>query len=110
MAEDALLTQLRGLLAADPAYDWRMDRAASALGLTGRTLQRRLRAAGTTFRALLRRTRADAAACLVADGVALAETGFACGYADQAHLTREFRSCIGLAPGAYRASLVVRRR
>ncbi|MEE4301674.1 MAG: helix-turn-helix transcriptional regulator [Pseudomonadales bacterium] len=106
----SLIEQLRRLLSSDPAQSWRVEDAAAALGLTARTLQRRLRDAGTTFRALLRRTRADSAARLVAEGVPLAETGFACGYADQAHFTREFRSCIGLAPGAYRESLATRER
>ena len=32
----------------------------------------------------------------------LAEVGFLCGYADQAHFTREFRRRVGLPPERYR--------
>jgi AraC-like DNA-binding protein len=38
-----------------------------------------------------------------ADG--LADVAFAAGFADQAHMSREFRDTLGLSPGAYRRLL-----
>ena len=102
---DALAERVRHALIADPARGWRLQDVARELGTSARSLQRGLGREGTSFRALLRRTRAEAAARLLERGAALAETGFACGYADQAHFTREFGTCVGLPPGAYRASL-----
>ncbi|WP_439498424.1 AraC family transcriptional regulator [Bosea sp. (in: a-proteobacteria)] len=36
-------------------------------------------------------------------GESLAEAAFACGFADQSHLTRQFRRAYGLTPGRWRA-------
>ena len=40
----------------------------------------------------------------LAGGAAVADTAAATGFADQAHLTRWFRRCYGITPGAYRAA------
>lgn len=40
----------------------------------------------------------------LADGAALADAAAVSGFADQAHLTRWFRRCYGITPGAYRAA------
>jgi len=40
----------------------------------------------------------------LAGGAALADAAAASGFADQAHLTRWFRRCYGITPGAYRAA------
>jgi transcriptional regulator GlxA family with amidase domain len=50
--------------------------------------------------------RFDRAARAVRDGRrgSLARLATACGYHDQAHMTREFRALAGLTPGAYRAA------
>ena len=37
-------------------------------------------------------------------GTAVADVAAATGFADQAHLTRWFRRCYGITPGAYRAA------
>jgi len=37
----------------------------------------------------------------------LAEVAFACGFADQAHLTRRFRDLMGVSPGQWRRTTVV---
>lgn len=81
----------------------RIDGIAAQLGLTRRTLQRRLDDAGTTFSAVLAAARRERAVALVAaTAVPLTEVAFRLGYQDPAHFTRAFRRWTGLAPSAYR--------
>jgi AraC-like DNA-binding protein len=51
-----------------------------------------------------RQLRLRAARRALAGGAAVAEIAAATGFADQAHLTRWFRRCYGITPGAYRAA------
>ncbi|GLX17238.1 hypothetical protein Slala02_07230 [Streptomyces lavendulae subsp. lavendulae] len=91
----------RRLLAGDPARRWSLQALAAGLDTSPRTLQRRLRPAGG-FQKLLAGVRAEAAAALIVDGRhALPVVGFACGYADQPHFTREFRRRTAMTPAAY---------
>ena len=55
-----------------------------------------------------RQLRLRAARRALADGAAVADVAAAAGFADQAHLTRWFRRCYGITPGAYRAADRVR--
>ncbi len=81
----------------------RVADGAAALGLSQRTLQRRLAMAGISFSELLGEVRVRQAAAWLAHGApTLAEIGFLCGYADQAHFTREFTRRAGLPPARYR--------
>jgi AraC-like DNA-binding protein len=65
-------------------------------GLSPSEYQRQLR---------LRAARRD-----LATGAAVADVAAAAGFADQAHLTRWFRRCYGVTPGAYRAAATSRPR
>jgi AraC-like DNA-binding protein len=51
-----------------------------------------------------RQLRLRAARRFLAGGVAPADAASAAGFADQAHLTRWFRRCYGITPGAYRGA------
>ena len=51
-----------------------------------------------------RQLRLRAARRALASGAAVADAAAATGFADQAHLTRWFRRCYGITPGAYRAA------
>ena len=74
-------------LARDPAAAPRLAAAAAALGLSVRTLQRRLAERGTGFAELLGEVRVRlAAAYLVQSGHGVAEIGYLCGFADQPHV------------------------
>ncbi|MBR9824719.1 MAG: AraC family transcriptional regulator [Alphaproteobacteria bacterium] len=42
--------------------------------------------------------RVDRAKAHIARGEGLAQTAYACGFSDQAHLTRQFKACLGVTP------------
>jgi AraC-like DNA-binding protein len=97
-------TRLRALFAADIGWTWRLPAAARNLGFSPRSLQRHLTASGTRFSHILREARvAEAGRLLAGDRAGLAEIGYCCGYADQAHFQREFRLVTNLTPRAFRA-------
>jgi len=96
--------RLADLLAADPGRSWRIDDAAPCLAVSRRSLQRKLAAEGRTFSTLLRRARMREAVRLLADrSVGLADIGYCCGYADQAHFHRDFRRATNMTPKVFRA-------
>lgn len=87
------------LCEAYPRIDW----VAAKLGLTRRTLQRRLSAHGTTFAALVESLLRNSAQDLLANTAEpVTAVALKLGYADMAHFTRAFRRWTGMAPSAYR--------
>lgn len=77
---------------------------ARALGMSGRTLARRLAADGGSFHALVDDARRRLARRLVDDGaLPLGEIASRCGFADQAAFGKAFRRWFGTAPSALRA-------
>jgi AraC-like DNA-binding protein len=100
--EQALRARLRGALAqghADPA------RLALLLGVSERTLQRRLAQLGRSFSAVVEDFRREEAARLLATpSVHLVEVAARLGYAEQTSFTRAFRRWTGTTPGAWRAA------
>lgn len=90
-------------LLADPMRSSSLGEAARELGQAPRSLQRALAQHGLTYSEVMARTRCSAAAWhLVHTALGTAETGFVCGYSDQAHFTRQFRQRVGVTPAAYR--------
>lgn len=105
----------------DPAPDWllRADQAlrdlcrrpglevrdlARIVGVHPVSLARRYRRHfGVSPATAIRRARIDRALGDLVVGVDLAELADRGGYADQSHLTREFRALYGVTPGGYRA-------
>ncbi len=91
------------LVAGDMTRRWTLADVAGDLGLSARTLQRRLNEDGTTLQDVVGRVRAEAACrMLVGTAHGLGEIGYCCGYSDQAHFSREFRARIGMPPIRYR--------
>ncbi|MFK3676146.1 helix-turn-helix domain-containing protein [Microbacterium sp. NPDC090218] len=91
MGEDAALTP---------------EEAATRLAVSVRTLQRMThRHVGLSPAAMIRRRRLQEAAQRVREepDVDLASIAAELGYADHAHLTRDFRAVLGIAPRAYRS-------
>lgn len=82
----------------------RVDDLARAAGVSSRTLQRRFATcAGVSPSWVIRRFRLLEAAELVCEGAQVdwADVAASLGYADQAHLVRDFRATLGDSPAAY---------
>jgi AraC-like DNA-binding protein len=95
---------LRRIVAADPARGWTLAAAASAMAMSTRSLQRALEPAGG-FGTLIGAVRVERAGDLIINSAhPLSLIGFACGYADQPHFTREFKRRTAMTPAVYRQS------
>jgi AraC-like DNA-binding protein len=80
-----------------------LDAVARQLGMSARTLQRRLREEGTAFAAVLSEFRQDMARPLLRDGqLAVSEVAFLLGYEDPSSFQRAFRRWSGRSPRAFR--------
>lgn len=87
------------LLDGRPRMDWLCHR----LGLSRRTLQRRLAASGVSFEDVVKRASFDRSMELLAQAdLAISAVGYELGYADPAHFTRAFRRWTGAAPRNWR--------
>ncbi len=76
---------------------------AAQLGLSARSLQRRLAEAGTSFQALVDGVRrAYAERYLADDRLALGEVAFLLGFSDPSNFHRAFRRWTGVTPAAFR--------
>ncbi len=99
-----LLGQLRGVLV-QGGNRTELAAAARALGLSARTLQRRLGDLGTSFGAEQHRARLLAAQRLLIDSdVALTEVAAEAGFASQQHFSAAFRKAFGKTPSAFRSA------
>lgn len=91
------------LLVSDLLRRWRLDDVAATLGRGARALQRDLAADGWRFTDIVAQARQCEAARLLRETASpLAEIGYLCGYADQAHFNRQFEQRVGVPPGQYR--------
>jgi AraC-like DNA-binding protein len=80
-----------------------LDDIAPRVGMSGRTLQRRLSAEGLAFRDLVVQARRTLAEQLLKQtDYALAEIAFLTGFADQSTFTRAFKRWHGSTPAGYR--------
>jgi AraC-like DNA-binding protein len=78
---------------------------AAHLGVTPRSLQRRLAALGTSYQALLAEVRHNAAQRLLGDtGLTPGEVGFLLGYEELTSFARAFHSWEGITPEQWRRS------
>jgi len=90
---------LRQLTSGTPAA----PQVAHALGLSQRTLQRRLAALDLTFQGVVDETRHELARRYLDDpGKSVTEVTFLLGFSEQSAFTRAFRRWSGMAPSAYR--------
>lgn len=91
-----LVEELRG---GDPS----LDHVARRVGLSPRTLQRRLQLEGVSFADVLDRTRRDFADCYVKEAtLALTEIAYLLGFSEQSAFTRAFQRWYGVSPSRYR--------
>lgn len=104
MPGPSLVAQVRHLVAADlrdgaPSA----DRVAAALGMSRRSLSRRLRAHQTTFTRIVEALRHALARRYLGSAMTIGEVAFLLGYADVPAFHRAFRGWAGLPPGEWRA-------
>ncbi|WP_339765993.1 AraC family transcriptional regulator [uncultured Hoeflea sp.] len=98
-----LADRLAGLLESDVGRSWKIADAARQMAISTRSLQRHLAADGRSFSTALRRVRMRRATELLTDTkTPLAEIGYCCGYADQAHFQRDFRRVTNITPKRFR--------
>lgn len=98
-----VVAQLRALLEADLCRAT-LDGSARALGLSERTLQRRLREAGTTFHQELNVSQVRVAKAMLLDSDAqLTSVALEVGCASLQHFSALFRKLTGESPSAWRA-------
>lgn len=88
----------------DPMHRWSLHELADTLGLSARTLQRRLAADGLDFTQAVAKNRI-AVACdlLVATTLPLWAVAIEAGFTDGPHFARSFKTAVGLSPSDYRA-------
>jgi len=97
--------RVRILARGDLSRVWSLVDVGRRLGMSGRTLQRRLRAEGSTLSAELRAARLDAARRLLLESeLDLTAVAFCCGFYDSAHFSRTFRRDAAVPPSAFRAA------
>lgn len=98
---------MRKLAHADPAELPELEAMARALGMSGRTLQRRLRGEGRRYSELVEGVRIGCAKQLLADrSRSVSEIADMLGYAGVDGLSRAFRRWTGQAPSAWRRQVV----
>jgi AraC-like DNA-binding protein len=84
-----------------------IDQMAEIVGLSPRTLQRRLQDCGRKYSDLVAEARIETARELMADSsLRITDIALAVGYDNPQHLSRLFRRITGLTPRAYRQAIV----
>ena len=82
--------------------------AADILGLSVRTLQRRLSMSGLNYSQIVARARYQAATRLLKEGdISITEVAMELSYSDAAHFTRAFKRWSGVTPREYRSLQVL---
>jgi AraC-like DNA-binding protein len=90
-----------------PNGEPRRPKIAGALGMSERTLQRRLAAEGTSFQRLLDDTRRELAQQYLGQrNVSLADTAYLLGFSDQSSFFRAARRWFGTSPRHHRIRLI----
>jgi AraC-like DNA-binding protein len=99
-----LVAQLREAIAAELSTgEPTLARIGKRLGMSGRTLQRRLDDEQLRFGAVVDEVEAEFAKARLADAsLAICEVAFMLGFADQSAFTRAFKRWTGMTPGRWR--------
>ncbi len=103
-SEQDIAAQVRKLLAPRlPKCETTLKHIAAGLGITPRTLQRRLASADISFQEVLDATRRDLAQVYLRDpALSALDVALLLGYAEQSSFTRAFRSWFDITPTAWR--------
>jgi AraC-like DNA-binding protein len=103
-ADGGIAALVRAAIVRNLAQDRvRLPLIAQEVGMTQRTLQRKLAEASLTFQQVLDRTRHELAQDYLKQGqLSLAEIAFMLGYQEQSSFSHAFKEWTGVNPGAYR--------
>ena len=83
-----------------------IERVAATVGISVRTLQRRLHRSGTSYADVARAVRCDAALQMLRNRKqTIGEIARTLGYADHPHFTRAFQRWMGVSPREFRRRL-----
>ncbi len=100
------LLRARAMIDDDPARNLSLQDLATEAGLSRfQTLRAFQTLTGLTPHAYLMQRRMNLARRRISEGMSLADVAAEAGYADQSHMTREFRRRYGLTPAAYRQAV-----
>ena len=103
--ERQLVGRARALLPNGEVGFRTLDELAQELGMSPRTLRRKLAAHGSSYSELLDAERRDRAMLLLRnDAFSIEQVAERVGYADLANFTRAFRRWVGMTPAAFRKS------
>ncbi len=103
-ASGGIVDALRGVLVGDPGRFPSLDEAARELGVSGRTLRRRLKQEATGFHAVAEELRRGLALdYLQQSNLSIDEIASLLGYTETPNFYRAFKRWTGHAPGAFRS-------
>jgi AraC-like DNA-binding protein len=103
------LNRARAMIAADPVKRHSLNALERVANLDRWTLARQFRAAFGTSPSRYRTMRQlNVVRRLIISGMPLAEVSLEAGFADQSHMTRQFKKAFGLAPGHWSRAMVRR--
>jgi AraC-like DNA-binding protein len=103
--EGTVVDRLRRILSQQLSGDASPTKVAALLGMSSRSLQRRLQEHGTSYAQVLRDTRRDLAmSYLVQQQSSITEIAFLLGFEDASAFARAFRSWTGFTPSAFRSA------
>jgi AraC-like DNA-binding protein len=104
MREGTVVDRVRDALAEHLSGDASPDKVATLLGMSARSLQRRLQEQGTSYVQVLRDTRRELAIGHLREAhCSVTEIAFLLGFEDASAFARAFRSWTGLTPSSFRA-------
>lgn len=100
---EGFIARVRRLLAANPGAPVAIRDVASRLGLSERSLRRRLAEEGTNFKSVVLQFRMElAASFLKGNEMAIQEIAYTVGYSDPSNFHRAFQTHYGATPAQYR--------
>jgi len=107
-ADASTAARVRRLLVEEMGHEQRsVERIGREMGVSARTLRRRLVEEGTSFRQIQDEVRHQLAVALLGDAnVSIAEVAFFLGYAEPAPFHRSFKRWTGTTPQAHRRALL----
>ena len=107
----ALTEQVRRLILQSPGTIPELDKLASELHVSARTLRRRLREEGTAYSEIVTEVRSHLCCRYLSDtDLAIKEIGYLLGYSEVANFQRAFRTWVGETPAGYRRRKILERR